>query len=84
MNYPTPLPAETAGDDPVGEIYKVLAELNAKDRWSLATTIMGGVLKSQDEFTQARMLAGLSAELRAAVHAISEIQAGRPNPVSLQ
>lgn len=78
MNFPT------LTNDPVAEIYGILGDLNAKDKWSLAVTMLAGVLNLQDELSQRRLLAGLPSELRAAMHGIAEIQDGRHNPVSLQ
>ena len=72
MNFPMLTP--TPENDPVEQIYGVLSDLNAKDKWSLAVTMLAGVLKLQDELSQRRLLAGLQSELRAACAGIKQIQ----------
>jgi len=77
--YPAPMPDEK--DDPIARVYEVLRELDSNSaKWTLGITLLGGVLKQQDEFTQRRLLAGVPSELRAAIYGITEIQAGRVSP----
>lgn len=58
------------------------ADCNTK--WTAGLTLLADVLLRQDELSQHRLLAGLTAELRAAMHGITEIQRNGHNPVTLQ
>jgi len=57
---------------------------DCQTKWTAGIVLLADVLLRQDEFTVARTLAGLTAELRAALHGIQEIQRNGHNPVSLQ
>ena len=50
------------------------------EKWVAGITLLADVLLRQDEFTQARTLAGLTAEIRAALHGIKEIQRNGMSP----
>jgi hypothetical protein len=54
------------------------ADLNEK--WVAGIVLLSDVLLRLDEFTQARTLAGITAELRAALHGIREIQNNGVSP----
>jgi len=62
----------------------LMSGADANTKWIAGITLLADVLLRQDEFTQARSLAGITAELRAALHGIQEIQRNGHNPVSLQ
>ena len=57
---------------------------DCQTKWTAGIVLLADVLLRQDEFTVARTLAGLTAELRAALEGIKEIQRNGHNPVSLQ
>ena len=57
------------------------SDADANTKWIAGITLLADVLLRQDEFTQARTLAGLTAELRTAMHGITAIQCGERNPV---
>lgn len=56
------------------------------EKWVAGITLLADVLLRQDEFSQARMLAGLTSQLREALHRIPEImRTGRsPNAEVMQ
>jgi len=47
---------------------------DCQTKWTAGIVLLADVLLRQDEFTVARTLAGLTAEIRAALHGIREIQ----------
>jgi hypothetical protein len=62
----------------------LMSGADANTKWVAGLTLLADVILRQDELSQARLLAGLPAELRAALRGIKEIQRTGHNPVSLQ
>ena len=58
----------------------LMSGADANTKWIAGITLLADVLLRQDEFTQARTLAGITAELRAALHGIREIQNNGVSP----
>jgi hypothetical protein len=62
----------------------LMSGADANTKWTAGLVLLADVLLRQDEFTVARTLAGLTSELRAAMHGITEIQRNGHNPVTMQ
>jgi hypothetical protein len=58
----------------IDRIFEVVERTDSNTKWVAGITLLADVLLRQDEFTAARTLAGLTSELRAAIHGIQEIQ----------
>jgi hypothetical protein len=83
----SPFPVMPESDKPLIERILHVGLMSGADcrtKWTAGLVLLADVLLRQDEFTVARTLAGLTAELRAAIHGIQEIQRNGHNPVSLQ
>jgi hypothetical protein len=78
MNYPTPLPESEKGL--IDRIFEVVESTDSNTKWVAGITLLADVLLRQDKRTVARTLAGLTAEIRAALERIPEIQRNGVSP----